>query len=140
MRLRLGERRPLRRVLQASEHLSQLDVVALLDQHFDQGTGDLSRNGRLSARGDVAGGIEHRGVGNAAGDRLRHHRAHRQRRAAGQAKPGAGADQRNEQQHGAGYPAATPGIGATVPLGAVDAQLSQQRLVFRVRWHRSHDL
>ena len=82
--------------------------------------------------------IESRHPAFAAGDRLRHDRAHRQRRAAGQAEPGAGADEPDEHQPARGDPAATPGIEASFPLGAVDAQLPQQRLVFRVRWHRSH--
>ena len=62
LRLRLRQRGALRGVIQAPEDLPLLDVIALLDQHLGEGAGDLRRHGRLAARGDVTGGIEHRGA------------------------------------------------------------------------------
>ena len=63
-RLRFGQRqrRPQRRVVEPREHLALPDRHAFLDVHFDELAGDLGRDGRAAPRGDVAGGVEDRGL------------------------------------------------------------------------------
>ena len=47
-------------VLEPGDDLALLDAHALLDQHLGQRAGDLGRDRRLAAGGDVAGGLQHR--------------------------------------------------------------------------------
>src|SRR5205085_10951922 len=53
----------------------------------------------------------------------------------GPAKPGAGGNEPDEHQRATGDPAPAPGIDASVPLAALDAQLSQQCSLVRLRRH-----
>jgi hypothetical protein len=70
--LRLGQRqrRPQRRIVEPREHLSLPHRHPFLDVHLDELAGNLGRDSRAAPRGDVAGGVEHRGL--RAGGPLRH--------------------------------------------------------------------
>ena len=106
------------RCVQPRQHLPRLDLHALLDEHLDHLAGDLGGNRRLAPRGDVAGGVEHRGRAAGVARHLdRRRRGHQWRPRAQQPGGAGGDDQRGEQQ-----PGPQPASGAAL-LAAVDAQV-----------------
>jgi hypothetical protein len=124
LRLGLRERRPLGGVVQPSEHLALLHVIALLDQHRGQRAGDLRRHGGFAARGHVAGRIENRGTRGAGRQRLRERGMHSGGRRTRQAQPDAAGEHHGEHADGSNEPAGTAGTHGWRGLAAIDAQLS----------------
>ena len=136
LRLRLGQGGPLGRVLEPRHDLALLYVVALLDQHLGERAGDLGRNRRLAARGDVAGRLQDRRAGATLGGRLGAGDLHLDRRSAAQ-QPHRGEDcrQHHEQRSAAQPPGARDA--ATLRGRTVDVQLLQQCVLVVSGSHRS---
>ena len=95
--LRKRQRRPQRRVIEPSEHLTLPDRHPFLDVHLDELAGDLRRNRRAAAGGHVARGVEHGGL--RTGGALGHHRCFNlERLFAGHPAPASGAGEADHEQ------------------------------------------
>jgi hypothetical protein len=137
LRRALGQRRPLRGVLQSREHLAGCNVLALLDQHLPEGASDLRGYRRLTARGHVAGGLQD--CGRAGGGRWRcgNRRFDLESLPPQYEQCDARRDQQEGNDNSRGDPQAAPGAGMFVTLRGIDPQLFQQHPFVCIGRHRT---